>query len=368
MKSVYIGALSGTSMDALDVAAVRFSPRPEIRVELLACRSEAMPQGLRESIRRLQERNATTLQEAAAEHKALGELFADAVARLIEKDLGGETVRAVGLHGQTVLHRPCAEPPLTLQIGDPNVVAARTGCVTVSDFRRSDLALGGQGAPLAPAFHRAFFGRTGENRTVVNIGGVSNITRLESDGGYSGFDCGPGNILLDLWVRRCRNQAYDRDGAWARSGAYSEPLLTRMLDDPFFRQTPPKSACATDFNIAWLEQKIAQSGAISPEDVQASLVELSARCIADAVNAHLPTPARVLICGGGAHNGYLMERLQTMLKMPVADTHTAALSPDWVEAAGFAYLAQQRLRGEATDLRPVTGARKPAVLGAIYRK
>ncbi len=364
MKSdAYIGALSGTSMDALDVAAVRFSPQTSPRVELLACANEAIPEDLRERIRQLQRENITTLRQAAAEHEALGRLFARAITRLIEKNLSGAAVGGIGLHGQTVLHRPDADPPFTLQIGDPRIVAAQTGCVTVSDFRQCDLAVGGQGAPLAPLFHKAFFARPGETLAVVNIGGISNITWLESDGGYSGYDCGPGNVLLDAWIRRQRGKAYDRDGAWARSGVSDERLLARLLDEEFFRLTPPKSACATDFDLAWLTEKIA--GDISPENVQASLAELTARCIAAAVNEHSPAPVRVLVCGGGAHNAHLMERLQALLKPPVAATQ-ATLSPDWVEAAGFAYLAQQRLDNKAVDLRAVTGAREAAVLGVIY--
>ncbi len=364
--SVYIGALSGTSMDALDVAAVRFSPQARARVELLACASEAIPENLRDCVRRLQRENAATIEQAAAEHYALGRLFAGAVTRLLEKLLNGETVRAVGLHGQTVLHRPDADPPFTLQIGDPGVVAARTGCAVVSDFRQSDLAAGGQGAPLAPVFHRVFFAEAGETRAVVNVGGIANVTVLEGGGRCTGFDCGPGNVLLDAWTQRHRGETYDRDGAWARSGVCDEALLARLLDDEFFHRAPPKSACATGFGRAWLEHKIA-GAAPAPANVQATLAELTARCIFDAVAARC-APARVFVCGGGAHNGFLMERLQALFDVPVADTQAAGLAPEWVEAAGFAYLAQRRLAGEKTDLRGVTGAREAVVLGRIYRK
>lgn len=371
MRDVYIGALSGTSMDALDVAAVRFPPPNQSRqnggrVELLADVNREIPQTLRDRLLALQKQNVTTLQQAADEHETLGRLFADAIKHLIRRHLPDDAVRAVGLHGQTLLHRPGDDPPLTLQIGDPRVVAEQTGCDTVSDFRLSDLAVGGQGAPLAPVFHDAFFSQAGKTQAVVNVGGISNVTWLESDGGYSGYDCGPGNILLDAWNRRHRRGAYDRDGEWARSGVCDESLLARMLEDEFFTRRPPKSACASGFGPAWLESKMPPRKRLKPEDVQASLTELTARCIADAVQARPQAPARVLICGGGAHNGYLMERLRALLAAPVEDTRAAGLSPDWVEAAGFAFLARRRLAHEATDLRSVTGARKPAVLGVIY--
>ena len=371
MKDVYIGALSGTSMDALDVAAVRFpsqgQPRQSgNRIELLASVNREIPQRLRDRLLALQKENVTTPQQAATEHETLGRLFADAIKHLIRRHLQAETIRAVGLHGQTVLHRPDADPPFTLQIGDPGVVAERTGCITVSDFRHADLAAGGQGAPLAPAFHDAFFSEAGETRAVVNVGGISNVTWLESDGGYSGYDCGPGNILLDVWNRRHRRTAYDRDGEWARSGVCDDSLLARMLEDEFFTRPPPKSVCASRFDPSWLEKKMTAHKHLEPEDVQASLTELSARCIAGAVRAHPQAPARVLICGGGAHNGHLMERLRSLLATPIEDTRAAGLSPDWVEASGFAYLARRRLDGETTDLRTVTGARKPVVLGVIY--
>lgn len=363
MNGVYIGALSGTSMDAFDAAAVRF---PESgNVELLAAASDEMPPRLRERMIALQCKDVRTPQQVTAEHAELGRAFAKTVARLIRNKLEGEPVRAIGLHGQTLRHRPCAAPPFTLQIGDPHVVAKTTRCIVVSDFRQSDLAVGGQGAPLAPAFHRAFFSKAGEARAIVNIGGISNVTRLESDGVASGFDCGPGNVLLDAWVRRHGNEAYDRDGAWARSGVCDKALLARLVEDDFFRRTPPKSACATDFGLAWLERY--EADRYAPEDVQATLVELTATCIVTAVSAHSPSSARVFVCGGGVHNNFLMERLRALLKMPVESTQAAGLNPDWVEASGFAWLARRCLSDKATDLTGVTGAREPAVLGRIYR-
>ena len=366
---VYIGALSGTSMDALDVAAVRFSPWTATRVkpELLACANEAIPESLRDCIYQLQQENASTITQAEGEHYALGRLFAGAVSRLIKKLPEHETVRAVGLHGQTVLHRPYDDPPFTLQIGDPSVVATQTNCTVVSDFRQYDLAAKGCGAPLAPVFHQAFFAETGETQSVVNIGGIANITLLEGDKLYSGFDCGPGNILLDTWTRSHCNRPYDRDGAWAQSGTCDEALLSRFLEDEFFSRPPPKVACATDFSLAWVDQKLA-GNVIAPENVQATLTELTARCIADAVSAFRPPPVRILVCGGGIHNRCLVGRLKTLLKVPISDTQAAGFAPDWVEAAGFAYLAGCCLDNKKIDLRNVTGAHEPVILGKIYRR
>ena len=368
-SGVYIGALSGTSMDALDVAAVRFSSRAhaQVRTELLACANEAIPESLRESIFRLQRGNAVTAGQARDESHVLGQLFADAISRVTLKLPEDKNVLAIGLHGQTVLHRPDSDPPFTLQIGDPGVVAEQTRYPVVSDFRQSDLAAGGQGAPLAPAFHSAFFAEADTVRAVVNIGGIANVTVLDGSNNYSGFDCGPGNILLDSWARRCLDKAYDHLGAWAESGICNKALLARLLDDEFFTRAPPKSTCTSHFNLAWLEQKIAGEK-ISLENIQTTLTELTARCIADAVTSstsrlHLE---HVFICGGGVHNHFLVKRLKALLEAPVTDTRAMGLSPDWVEAAGFAYLAKRFLNNEKTDLQNVTGAREAVTLGEIY--
>ena len=367
MKDIYIGALSGTSMDALDIAAVRFSLQDSLNIELLAYTNKVIPEDLCQRIHQLQQKKTHTLQQAAQEHKKLGQLFSQAITQLVEENLDRKTIGAIGLHGQTILHRPKEKPPFTLQIGDPNIVAKQTGFVTVSDFRQSDINNGGQGAPLAPVFHKVFFSKINKSLAVVNIGGISNITWLEKNGDYSGYDCGPGNILLNAWIQKHRNKSYDDGGEWARSGICNEQLLTRMLDDDFFKQAPPKSACATNFSLRWLKEKMPADNQISPKNIQSSLIELTARCIVNAVKDHSPAPERVLVCGGGTHNRYLIERLQNLLEVPIADTQAIGLPPDWVEAAGFAYLAQQRLNDKLIDLRSTTGARKPTTLGTIYR-
>ena len=369
-NDIYIGALSGTSMDAIDVAAVRL-PVPHRgsisgNIELLAYADTEIPQRLRRRIRQLQKKDVTTPAQAAPEHHSLGQLFADAVKCLVERQLNGDDARAIGLHGQTLLHRPHASSPFTLQLADPQLVATQTNYAVVSDFRQSDLAVGGQGAPLAPAFHQALFARSKHCVAVVNIGGISNVTHLDGDRDYSGYDCGPGNILLDAWIKQQRDADYDHDGDWARAGTCDPALLEQLLDHPFFKQTPPKSACATMFGMDWLKQQLAASAALPAQDVQASLLELTACCIADSIHSLAPAPEEILVCGGGAHNRYLMERLQTLCKMCVRDTQAVGVPARQVEAVGFAYLAQRRLHHIKTDLRRVTGAREAAILGTLY--
>lgn len=365
MKNIYIGALSGTSMNSLDIAAVRLPDQYPRCPDLVAFAREAMPEQLRQRILNLQGGKNTTLEQSMPEHRLLGQLFARIIRRVIKKYLEPEKIAAIGLHGQTLLHRPGATPPFTLQIGDPRIVAEETQCTTVANFRQIDIDNGGQGAPLAPAFHQAFFAKPEQALAVVNIGGIANITWLESDGKYRGYDCGPGNILMDAWSRRHLAEPYDREGNWARSGTPDKALVEHMLSDEFFTKTPPKSACATYFDLSWLDKKISAGNRISLENVQSSLAEFTAHCIADAILTDTPT-SQILVCGGGVHNTYLMERLQTLAGVPVNDTQATGLHPDWVEAAGFAYLAQQRLHHAAVDLRATTGAKKAVLLGTIY--
>lgn len=354
-------------MNALDVAAIRFPEQHPRCPQLIASARKPLPEKLRQQILDLQEKEISGVQQATREHEVLGRLFSQTISGMIGKHLDPGNIRAIGLHGQTVLHRPNSQPPFSLQIGDPHIVAAQTKCSTVSDFRQADMENGGQGAPLAPAFHQAFFARRGQTQAVVNIGGIANLTWLESDGSYRGYDCGPGNILMDAWSRLHLDEPCDRNGDWAKSGTCDEALLARMLDDAFFRRKPPKSACATGFSLGWLEQKTGSVRRMHPENVQSCLAELTARCIASEILASSSLPQRVLVCGGGAHNDYLMQRLRVLLgKIPVDDTLAAGIPADWVEAAGFACLARQRLNNVEIDLRSTTGAHKTALLGKIY--
>jgi anhydro-N-acetylmuramic acid kinase len=275
-------------------------------------------------------------------------------------------VRAVGSHGQTVRHRPRGTHPFTLQIGDANVIAARTGIAVVADFRRRDVALGGQGAPLLPAFHKAAFGDASEERIVVNIGGVANLTLLPAKGEVRGFDTGPGNVLLDHWSREHLHEPYDAEGSFAAGGRVDEALLTHLLADPYFAAPPPKSTGPEHFNGPWLEGALGATRR-KPEDVAATLAELTARSIADATKRQAPGVARVFACGGGAHNKHLMARLAALLPgATLASTTSLGIDPDWVEAAGFAWLARETLQRRPGNLPSVTGAAQYSVLGAIY--
>jgi anhydro-N-acetylmuramic acid kinase len=266
-----------------------------------------------------------------------------------------------------VRHRPSARHPFTLQIADPNIIAARTGITVVADFRRRDMALGGQGAPLVPAFHRFAFGHPSEDRLLANIGGIANLTLLPAVGDVRGFDTGPGNVLLDAWSREHLHAAYDAGGAYASSGRLDEALLARLLTDAYFSAAPPKSTGPEHFNRIWLANAL---GGVKrkPEDVAATLCELTARSIAADVLRHAPTARQLFVCGGGAHNDCLLARLAANLpQAKVASTAAIGLHPDWVEAAGFAWLARETLMGRPGNLPAVTGAAKAVVLGGIYR-
>jgi anhydro-N-acetylmuramic acid kinase len=274
-------------------------------------------------------------------------------------------VRSIGSHGQTIRHRPAAAHPFTWQIGDANVIAERTGIDTVADFRRRDVAAGGQGAPLVPAFHAAMLRDEREDRAVLNLGGIANFTLLPAQGDVRGFDTGPANALMDAWCERHRGQPYDAHGAFAASGARDDALLQRLLDDPWFAAPPPKSSGREQFHLRWVESRL--HGDERPEDVQATLLELTAATVADALLAHQPTTRRVLACGGGVHNPHLLARIAARLPgVHVDSTQAHGLDPDFVEAMAFAWLAREALAGRPGNVPAVTGARGPRVLGVVY--
>ncbi|HET6397787.1 MAG TPA: anhydro-N-acetylmuramic acid kinase, partial [Pseudoxanthomonas sp.] len=271
----------------------------------------------------------------------------------------------IGSHGQTVRHRPGGEAPFTLQIGDGNVIAERSGIATVADFRRRDVAAGGHGAPLVPAFHAALLHSESEDRAVLNLGGIGNYTLLPRQGPVRGFDTGPANALLDAWCQRHTGAAFDADGAFAAGGTVDEALLARLLDEPWFALPPPKSTGREQFHLDWVQARL--RGGESPADVQATLLELSAATAADALRAHQPRTARVLACGGGVRNPVLMRRLAARLPgVAVESTAAHGLDPDFVEAMAFAWLARQTLAGLPGNLPAVTGARGPRVLGVVH--
>lgn len=361
MAEHYIGLMSGTSVDAIDAALVRFDPRPSV----VAARSFPLARDLRARLRAITDQ--TPLGIAAQLDVELGRLFAAAALELLrDAGLPPAAVRAIGSHGQTIWHAPASEPPYTLQIGDPNVIAERTGITTVADFRRRDLAAGGQGAPLVPAFHREVFGSPAETRCVLNLGGIANITVISEDA-VLGFDTGPANTLLDSWIASQRGDAYDAAGAWAASGQCSPDLLEALLADPYFALPAPKSTGPEHFSRAWLREHLAAFPGLAAEDVQATLVELTARTVAAAVRQYAAGAAKLLVCGGGVHNRLLMARLATLLApMEVASTASAGIDPDFVEACAFAWLARQRLAERPGNVPTATGARAPVVLGGVY--
>jgi anhydro-N-acetylmuramic acid kinase len=366
----YVGLMSGTSMDGIDAALVEFGEhRCEIRATLSARYPDELSAALLQASRTPAE---CTVDVIGNLDHWVGECFRDAaIALLKQSDISPGQVAAIGSHGQTLRHQPHAARPFTLQIGDPNIIATGTGVTTVADFRRADIALGGEGAPLTPAFHQWLFADADINRAVLNIGGIANVTLLlASSSTVKGFDTGPGNTLLDSQARKNLQKSYDEDGAWAAEGTVSEELLEILLSDKYFELPPPKSTGFEYFNAHWLNSRISAPGKAAPEavDIQATLAELSARTIASAILEQAPEVKEVLVCGGGVHNRDLMQRLATCLAgSTVTSTESYGLHPDWVEAAAFAWLAKRRLEGKTGNLPEATGASRPEVLGAVYR-
>jgi len=356
-------------MDAVNAVLAEISTTG---FRVLGARSLGMPAALAARLRRLAIPGASgadgndLIDELGALDCLVGELFAEAALGLLATHgLEPATIRAIGSHGQTLRHRPRAPQPFTLQIGDPNVIAARTGIPVVADFRRRDMALGGQGAPLVPAFHAAVFADPGEYRAVLNLGGVANLTLLAPGRPVTGFDTGPANGLMDAWTRRHLDRPFDADGAWAAAGEVSAPLLEALLAHPFLALPPPKSTGPEDFSLAWLDEVIARVGQAPPGEVQATLCEFTAATVARSLAAE--PPRRLLVCGGGAHNRHLLARLAAQLPQTLIESSAMhGVDPDQVEAAAFAWLAARTLAGLPGNIPSVTGAAGPAVLGAIW--
>ena len=356
-------------MDAVD-AVLAEAAADAFRV--IAAQRVAMPAPLAARLRRLALPGSSDadggdpIDELGDLDQLVGELFAGAATGLLAAaGIGPADVLAIGSHGQTLRHRPRAPRPFTLQIGDPNVISARTGIPVVADFRRRDMALGGQGAPLVPAFHQAVFAHADEYRAVLNLGGVANLTLLPPAGPVTGFDTGPANNLMDAWARRHLERDYDQHGAWAASGAVSPALLAAMLAHPYLALRPPKSTGPEDFTIGWLEAAVADAGHPAAADVQSTLCEFTAATVAAALGA--PAPALLVACGGGAHNRELLARLEARLPATRVESSAAhGIDPDHVEAAAFAWLAARTLAGRSGNLPSVTGASRAAVLGAVW--
>lgn len=371
---LFVGLISGTSADGIDAALVRFTTPPDqpAQVELLLGRTSAWDDAIRERLVALgQGGEARSLDELATLDVQIAEAFATAALHLIdEAGVAATDVRAIGSHGQTVRHRPegarfDGRHPFTWQLGDGNLIAERTGIATVADFRRRDVAAGGHGAPLLPALHAALLHSPDEDRAVLNLGGIANFTLLPRQGLVRGFDTGPANCLLDAWCLRHTGKAYDAGGAFAAQGRLDAELLARLLEEAWFALPPPKSTGREQFHLDWVERRL--TGGESAADVQATLLELSAITIADALRAQQPDTRRVLACGGGVHNPRLLDRIGAHLPgTTVESTARHGVDPDFVEAMGFAWLARQTLSGLPGNLPSVTGARGPRVLGAIY--
>jgi anhydro-N-acetylmuramic acid kinase len=361
----YIGLISGTSVDGVDAVIAEFDDRS---CRIIAAATTPYPASLSKRVWTLIERPVTDLASLGATDVLLGRFFADCVSDLLARaDLAPAAITAIGHHGQTIFHQPTGSAPFTLQIGDPNVLVARTGITTVADFRRLDIALGGQGAPLVPAFHDWLFRDVTQTRVVLNIGGIANVTLLVPGEAITGFDTGPGNTLSDAWIRRCQDKRYDDEGAWAATGSVIPELLTALLEDPYFERAGPKSTGPEHFNLAWLDKPLAVLGS-EPDaaDVQATLVELTAQSIARAILRAEPGFDRVIVCGGGAHNTHLMARLRAALRNRVETSQVYGVDPDWIEALAFAWFARARLRNDPSNVPTVTGAREAVSLGGIY--
>ena len=365
-EELFAGLISGTSMDGIDAALFRFG---EHRCETIATLSVAYPDPLRnELLAAMSAPDTLHIDDIAQLDQQVGWRFRDAANTLFDAaGVAASDVRAIGSHGQTLRHRTEAEFPFSMQIGDPNVIAQGTGVTTVADFRRRDIAAGGEGAPLTPAFHAWLFSQAGPTRCVLNLGGIANLTVLPASAGDAiGFDTGPANTLMDAWIRACRQLPYDEGGEWARSAPPDKALLRRLQADDYFMQKPPKSTGFERFNLDWLRDALAGT-ALSDVQVQSTLMALTVSTIADAVRHHAADCSELLACGGGVHNDELMARLRSALDpLPVTPTTDHGLDPDFVEAAAFAWLAHRTLQNEPGNLPSVTGASHRVVLGGIY--
>ncbi|MDX1299452.1 MAG: anhydro-N-acetylmuramic acid kinase [Pseudomonas sp.] len=359
---LYLGVMSGTSLDGLDIALIE----QDHSTRLLGTRYLPMPDELRCTLLSLCASGPDELARAAIAEQQWVQLAAQGINDLLAQlHIEASSVRAIGSHGQTVRHEPTRG--FSIQIGNPALLVELTGISVVSDFRRRDVAAGGQGAPLVPAFHDALFAHANSTRAILNIGGFSNLSLLEPDRPVHGFDCGPGNVLLDAWIQRHQGLAYDQDGQWAASGSAQPPLLHALLGDSYFQTQGPKSTGRELFNIAWLDQHLQNQPAFAAADVQATLLELTAISITEALKAAQQNTEMLLVCGGGAHNRTLMRRLAQLLpNSQVSSTDVHGVPADWVEAMAFAWLAHCCLEGIPANRPSVTGAQGLRVLGAIY--
>ncbi|MCW8983690.1 MAG: anhydro-N-acetylmuramic acid kinase [Gammaproteobacteria bacterium] len=365
MPELYIGIMSGTSLDGIDAVLVDFSPpRPTV----ISKAHRPFKRGLREQLLQLTLSHTVELKTLGQLDHQLGLSYADIVNELLTASaVAPSEITAIGSHGQTIYHQPDGDYPFSMQIGDANLIAEKTTITTVADFRRRDMAAGGEGAPLVPAFHAAIFGDDERDCTVLNIGGIANLSILPKNSStpVSGFDSGPGNILLDGWIQLKRGNSYDSAGKWGATGRIIPDLLEQLLNEPYFKAAAPKSTGRELFNIDWLQSRL--SGGERDEDVQATLYELTAISIADAVKQQLTAAKELIVCGGGVFNIHLIERISHHLPdCEISSSERHGLDPQLIEAMAFAWLARETLSGRAGNIPEVTGANRPVILGAIY--
>ncbi|MDB1123074.1 anhydro-N-acetylmuramic acid kinase [Vibrio algarum] len=366
-KALYIGVMSGTSLDGIDTALVEINDKETTLIEF---DSFSIPEETKAGILSFATGQPTDIVKIGQLDTSLGHLYADAVKQLLRKAFVNATdIIAIGNHGQTVYHLPTGDSPFTMQLGDANIISAKTGITTVADFRRKDMALGGQGAPLVPAFHRTIFQPGHSSVVVLNIGGIANISVLRPNRPTIGYDTGPGNMLLDAWIHQHTGKTYDKDGLYALSGKVIPELLERLCADSYFTQSPPKSTGRERFNIEWLMEKLNQFDTqFLPQDVQATLTEFSAMTICQELN-HYKTGEKpeLLVCGGGARNPVLMNNISSHLPdWTVCPTDDRGVNGEYMEAIAFAWLAYRRINGLPSNLPEVTGASRYASLGVIY--
>jgi anhydro-N-acetylmuramic acid kinase len=361
---LFIGLMSGTSLDGVDAALVRLNDQDH--PEILQTHFIVYPAPLRNALLALQHPTNNELEAGALLANQLAQLYAQTVNELLQfAKVASHAITAIGCHGQTIRHRP--ELGFTLQIGNAALLAELTKINVVSDFRSRDIASGGQGAPLVPAFHQAIFASKTKNRAIVNIGGIANITYLPVSGKLLGFDSGPGNMLLDMWIKRHLNLDYDANGNWARNGIIIPELLTKMLGDAYFSMSPPKSTGRDLFNENWLNHLLSQAK-YAPENVARTLVMLTAKSIHQAIIKFCENVDEIYLCGGGAKNSLLTEDMMAcMPEIPVLNTDAIGIDTNWAEAIAFAWLAKACIQGRAINLSAVTGSGGPRILGAIYQ-
>ncbi len=368
-NDLYIGLMSGTSLDGIDAVLVRFKNEQVSVVESICIPLSSI---LKDEIKSLISPTTNEINRLMALDVQLGKTFAEVVNQLMNKsNINKNDVVAIGSHGQTIRHLPTAEYPSTLQIADPNTIAEITGITTVADFRRRDMAAGGQGAPLVPAFHEKIFRNEKKNRVILNLGGIANITILPADKNkaVTGFDTGPANTLMNHWVQQQQNKSYDENGKWAATGKIHSEFLAELLKDDYFKLTPPKSTGTEYFNPAWLTKKLVAFPFLAAEDVQASLCAFTATTIIDDINQYAADADEIIICGGGVHNDFLLQQLKLNLpNIEINSSEKYNLDPDYIEATAFAWLAKQTMEHKPGNLPDVTGAAHPVILGGVYFK